>query len=110
MFKKKSIFILLIMCFNITFAQQMSKKEIKINEEKADYYFSEGNFTRSAQYYEKLYKAFPENVYYQLMYAVSSMYGEGDRSESLKLIEDVYAKNKENPDVVFLFGPGISIE
>ncbi|GIV41757.1 MAG: hypothetical protein KatS3mg034_1067 [Vicingaceae bacterium] len=101
MFKKKSIFILLIMCFNITFAQQMSKKEIKINEEKADYYFSEGNFTRSAQYYEKLYKAFPENVYYQLMYAVSSMYGEGDRSESLKLIEDVYAKNKENPDVVF---------
>lgn len=84
-------------------SQSITNKEKKEYEEKADYYFSEGNFNRAAYYYEKLYKAYSENVYYKLMYAVSSLYGEGDRENALKLIGEVQQVNPENPDVVFYY-------
>lgn len=109
----KKITLTLIASFftiSLSFSQEsISKKEEKILTQKGEAYFNDEYYFTAATIFERLYKAKPNDLYYQLMVGICYTFLNDKKEESLDYLLDVKRKNPDYSEVDFYIGRSYAI-
>ncbi|GAB4257321.1 MAG: hypothetical protein Kow0079_14530 [Vicingaceae bacterium] len=82
-------------------AQQLSKKAEKALLEKAEWYYTEENYKKATELFEKLLDNNPSDIYYELMTGICYSYLPNKNKESLEILLAVKEKNPNYKEVDF---------
>lgn len=98
---KYFLFISLFFILQTISAQQLSKKAEKALLEKAEWYYTEENYKKATELFEKLLDNNPSDIYYELMTGICYSYLPNKKKESLEMLLDVKEKNPDYKEVDF---------
>ncbi|MGB0888261.1 MAG: OmpA family protein [Vicingaceae bacterium] len=107
-----SIFMLIIITFNNSIAQdnnKLTKKEAKVMEEQADLNYEDKNYLDALNQFTQLYNYKPDDLYYKLMMGICMTYDPVQKQNSIDIIEQVKLVNPEYNLVNFYLGRAYAV-
>ncbi len=104
-----SLIFIAIISSNLFAQEVFSKKEVKLLTQKGEGYYNDGYYSTAATIFERLNKANPNDLYYELMIGICYTFLTDKKEESLTYLLDVKKKNPEYAEVNFFIGRAYAV-
>lgn len=104
-----SLIFIAILSSNLFAQEAFSKKEEKLLTQKGEAYYNDEYYSTAATIFERLNKANPKDLYYELMIGICYTFLNDKKEESLAYLLDVRKKNPEYSEVNFFIGRAYAV-